>query len=251
MRTWQTVSWAWDYISRLSLSVESAESNGSALPSLPVQPSPPKGWPTHPEHSDVARGQEKTGWAAQTAIRHLNFAPHRAANCHKFKGEKKPKAAQRHAPRIRQQRARTQGSGVHSAPPSLPVHRRTSDRRGTLKILTSWSVNSISRVCPTMHSHLDPSFGCGSLHSPMSSPAWSGHTLPSLRLSSRCPGQPWIVNSPSRTPHSLACLLVHDQSTSPSYSKKSSRDLHTVRETTWDSTCVSRLTSQRFWNEYP
>jgi hypothetical protein len=107
----------------------------------------------------------------------------------------------------------------------------TSDHRETLKILTSWSVSSISRVCLTTHPHRDLSFGCGSPHSPMSSPAWSGHTLPFPRPSSRCPGQPWTVNSSSHTPHLSACLSVHDQNISPSCLKRSSRDLHTVRVT--------------------
>jgi len=61
------VRWAWDYISNLSLSVL-AEINGSTFPSLPVQPSSSKGWPTHPEHPDAANGQEETGWFAKTAI---------------------------------------------------------------------------------------------------------------------------------------------------------------------------------------
>lgn len=111
---------------------------------------------------------------------------------------------------------------------SVPPHLPTSDRREILKILTSWSVSSISRVCLTMRPHRDLSFGCGSPHSLMSSPAWSGHTPPSPRLLLRCPGQPWTTNSSNRTPHLLACLLVHDRSISPLYWKRSSRVSHIV-----------------------
>ena len=46
----------------------SAESNGSSFPSLPVQQSPSKGWPTHSEHPDVANGQEEADYSAKTAI---------------------------------------------------------------------------------------------------------------------------------------------------------------------------------------
>ena len=55
--------------------------------------------------------------------------------------------------------------------PSLLTHYQTSDHRGTLKILTSWSVSSISRVCLTTCPHRGRSFSCGSPRSPTSSPA--------------------------------------------------------------------------------
>lgn len=101
-----------------SLRPRKLENNGPAFPSVPVQPSPSKNWPTRPEHPDIAHGQEETGWSAQAAVRRLNFAPHRSANCHKFEGEKNPKIAQRHAPRIRQQCARTQVTGARFSPVS-------------------------------------------------------------------------------------------------------------------------------------
>ena len=104
----------------------------------------------------------------------------------------------------------------------------TFDRRETLKILTSWSVSSISRVCLTTHPHRDLSFGCGSPHSLMSSPAWSGHIPHSPRPSLRYPGQPWTINSSNRTPRLLACSLVRGRSTSPLYWKGSSRVSHIV-----------------------
>lgn len=111
---------------------------------------------------------------------------------------------------------------------SVSSHPLTFDRREILKILMSWSVSSISRVCPTMHPHRGLSFGCGSPHSLMLSPAWSGHIPPSPRLLLPYPGQPWTINSSNRTPRLLACLLVRDRSTSPSYWKRLSRVSHIV-----------------------
>ena len=55
--------------------------------------------------------------------------------------------------------------------PSVPCGVLTSNHRGTLKILTSWSASSIPRVCPAAHTRRGLSFGYGSPHSPMSSPA--------------------------------------------------------------------------------
>ena len=120
-------------------------------------------------------------------------------------------------------------SQVRSFSLSPPTRQPTLDRRETPMISTSWSASSIPMLCPTMHPHQGLSSGCGSPHSLMSSPAWSGHTPPFPRLSSRCLGPPWTVNSQSPTPRLSACSSAHDQNTFPSCSKRSPRDLLIVR----------------------
>jgi hypothetical protein len=121
-------------------------------------------------------------------------------------------------------------SQVRSFSLSPPAGQPTLDRRETPKISTSWSASSIPTLCPTTHPCRGLSFGSGFPHFLMSSPAWSGHTPPFLRLSSRCLGQPWTVNSPSPTPRLSACSSAHDRSTFPACLKRSLRDLLIVRD---------------------